>query len=120
MGVDVYVVGHRCVAAMVGVYSNLVGVSSRVVGEAITSQNLFLLSPQRTKQASSDRCGFLQENVSTHYVLCLCVLYRTGTVGGHGLSGRKKVSTKDLETSKKTPNAFSLRKKAFPLCKKEF
>ena len=53
------------------------------------------------------------ENVSTHYVLCLCVLYRTGTVGGHGLSVRKKVSTKDLEMSKKTPNAFSL-------CKKEF
>ena len=64
-------------------------------------------------------------NLSTHYVLCLCVLYRTGTIGGHGvvvgrsgrspwllltaplivviivLSGRKKASTKDLDTSKK-------------------
>ena len=34
------------------------------------------------------------------------VLYRTGTVGGHGLSGRKKVFTKDLETSKKSPTPF--------------
>ena len=71
---------------------------------------------------SPDRAGtghYEEENISRHYALCLCALYRTGIIGGYGAADRryystgppKKVSTEDLETSKKRQNTFSLRQK---------